>query len=228
MATIKHSLRMFLIWFGSVCGERTTYLLNSLVNYVTVGRWMTAKGFYTSERVERREELYARLAEKIADKKVLYLEFGVAFGDSIKHWSKLLRNERAHLHGFDSFEGLPLKWHAFAPKGSYSTNGVIPQVDDPRVQFFKGLFEQTLPRYTFPDYEVLVINIDCDLYVSTAFVLDFLRERIRPGTYLYFDEILDRANEQRAFDEFMASTGAHFRLLGATKSFLQALFECIP
>ena len=228
MELIKHPIRMFLIWFGSVCGERTTYLLNSLVNYVAVGRWMTAKGFYTAERVARREELYRRLAEKIADKRVLYLEFGVAFGDSIKHWSKLLRNPAAHLHGFDSFEGLPTNWHAFAPKGSYSTNGVLPKIDDPRVKFYKGLFEQTLPRYTFPDYEVLVINIDCDLYASTAFVLHFLRERIQPGTYLYFDEILDRANEQRAFDEFIASTGAHFRLIGATKSFLQALFECIP
>src|SRR5271156_1541227 len=110
MELIKRPIRMFLIWFGSVCGERTTYLLNSLVNYVAVGRWMTAKGFYTSERVERREELYRRLAEQIADKKVLYLEFGVAFGDSIRYWSQLLKSERAHLHGFDSFEGLPLNW----------------------------------------------------------------------------------------------------------------------
>ena len=228
MELIKRPLRTFLIWFGSVCGEKTTYLLNSLVNYVAVGQWMAAKGFYTSERVKRREELYEWLAARIADKKVLYLEFGVSFGDSIKRWSKLLRNDCSHLHGFDSFEGLPSNWHAFAPKGSYSTEGVVPKIADPRVKLFKGLFQETLPQYEFPSYDVLVINIDCDLYASTAFVLNSLRERIQPGTYLYFDEILDRANEQRAFDEFIASTGAHFRLLGATKSYLQALFECVP
>ena len=189
---------------------------------------MAANGFYTSNRIDGRLELYQRLAARIADKRVLYLEFGVAFGDSMRHWSRLLRNDRSHLHGFDSFEGLPSNWHAFAPKGTYSTAGVIPRIDDARVVFFKGLFEETLPRYVFPDYEVLVINIDCDLYRSAFFVLDFLRERIRPGTYILFDEFLDRANEQRAFDDFLTLTGSHFRLLGATKTFMQVAFECIP
>ena len=224
---VAQPIRMSLIWLGSVCGDRPAHVLNSAVNYMAVGRWMAANGFYTSDRVSRRLELYRRLAAQIADKRVLYLEFGVSFGDSIRQWSKLLKNESAQLHGFDSFEGLPSNWHSFAPKGTYSTGGMIPKVDDPRVKFFKGLFEETLPEYVFPDYEVLVINIDCDLYTSASFVLNYLRERIRPGTYILFDEFLDRANEQRAFDDFVTATGAHFRLLGATKTFMQVLFECI-
>ena len=35
-------------------------------------------------------------------------------------------------------------------KGLFSTNGQPPQIDDPRVKFFKGWFEETLPHYRPP------------------------------------------------------------------------------
>jgi len=44
---------------------------------------------------------------KVRDKKVLYMEFGVAYGASIRYWSRELKNPTSVFHGFDSFEGLP-------------------------------------------------------------------------------------------------------------------------
>src|ERR1017187_1233263 len=60
----------------------------------------------------------------------------------------------------------------------------IPQIDDNRVEFFKGWFE-TLPKYRCPPHEVLVINLDADLYSPTISVLRALQINIVPGTYIY-------------------------------------------
>ncbi len=70
------------------------------------------------------------------------------------------------LHGFDSFEGSPEAFDDAGGKyarGSFSTDGQVPRLDDPRAEIFKGWFNQTLPGYIPPDDDVLVINIDADL-----------------------------------------------------------------
>lgn len=51
-----------------------------------------------------------KMAESIADRDVLRLEFGIRKGVPIRQWSRLLRNPRSVLHGFDSFFGLPHDW----------------------------------------------------------------------------------------------------------------------
>ena len=172
---------------GKKCSERTIYLLNAILNCLEAERWMHTMGFDTSRRVKTKEEVFDLLVREVANQQVLYLEFGVFRGKSMRYWSAALRNQKSYLHGFDSFEGLPEDWHIYAPKGDLSTNGNIPEIDDPRVQFFKGLFEETLPTYVLPAHESLVINLDADLYSSTIYVLNTLRKSIQPGTYLYFD-----------------------------------------
>lgn len=220
-------IKLLLVKLGSLCGERTIHFLDSSVNYLEVGRWMKARSFHTSRRVKTREELFEQLAARLRDSRVLYLEFGVAQGDSIRYWSKLLTNPGCQLHGFDTFEGLPFDWKIHTKKGAFSTGGKLPQIDDARVKFFKGSFEETLPDYTLPDYETLVINIDCDLYLSASFVLNSLAKHVRPGTFIYFDEFCDRSNELRAFSDFVGSTGKRFRTVGASKTYCHVVFECV-
>src|SRR5206468_1901540 len=130
------------------------------------------------------------------------------------------------LHGFDSFEGLPEIW-SDKPKGAFSTGGSPPQIMDPRVTFYKGWFEQTLPKYSAPKRDVVIVNMDADLYSSTIFVLRSLKELIRPGTYLYFDEFGTFGHEERAFREFVEETKLGFRLRGGTKGLNQLLFQCV-
>ena len=105
------------------------------------------------------------------------------------------------VYGFDSFEGLPEQWHN-EPKGSYSTNRVIPTVPD-NVSLYAGWFEDTLPEFlknhTGP---VRFMNIDCDIYSSTKTVLDLLADRIISGTVIVFDEYI--GNEHWREDEFKA------------------------
>lgn len=199
--------------------------LNAVVDYLELGRWMRARGYDVTHRFKTREELFDIVAAKIAHREVLYLEFGVFTGDATRYWSKLLRNPKSKLHGFDSFEGLPHDWLSNRPRGHFSLQGEIPHVDDERVQFFKGWFEQTLPTYQAPPHEVLVMNFDADLYTSTIFVLNSLETQIIPGTYVYFDEFNHQFDELRAFDEFIRRTGMSFKVVGATQTLNRVMFQ---
>lgn len=202
---------------GSHIPKSTVRRLESALNYLYVARWMKDHQFSPAHTLQVRRDLITLIAGKIRDEEVLYLEFGVHKGAAIRQWSEQLKNPATRLHGFDSFEGLPEQWddHSghFLPQGYFSTQGVIPQIPDARVKFFKGWFQDTLPKYELVDSKILVIFMDADLYSSTSFVLKTLKQHIKVGTILYFDEFWDRYHEMKAFEEFLTETGMKFKLL---------------
>src|SRR5690349_8038374 len=100
-------LKYWLTRAGELVSPAMIYNMDATVNYLEVGRWMRANCYETTCRVQRREELFDIVAAQVAQRDVLYMEFGVYRGDTTRCWSKLLRNPRSKLHGFDSFEGLP-------------------------------------------------------------------------------------------------------------------------
>ena len=130
---------------GSNVSSRSLYNLDAALNYLAVGRWMREHKFDVSRRSRRREELFDLVGSRIFDRQVLYLEFGVWKGAATRYWSKLLRNPHSNLHGFDSFEGLPENWTVDMPRGHFSVDGRVPELDDPRVEFFKGGLTTLLP-----------------------------------------------------------------------------------
>jgi O-methyltransferase len=131
------------------------------------------------------------------------------------------------LHGFDSFVGLPEEWADKRSGEIFNAAGEIPVIADPRVQFFKGWFDQVLPTYVVPDHELLILIMDADLYSSTSYVLRQLRPYIRPGTLIYFDEMNHVEHEPRAFDEFMQETSLKFKPIAADRTLTYAFFECV-
>jgi tetratricopeptide (TPR) repeat protein len=143
----------------------------------------------------------------------LVLEFGVRFGVSIRQVAALARQ---HVHGFDSFQGLPKNWH-HEPRGSYTTGGALPAVPA-NVILHAGWFEETLPRFLEQHAgPVRFMNVDCDLYSSTVTVLELLANRIVPGTVIVFDEYIGyehwRDDEFRAFQEAVARHGWRYEYL---------------
>jgi tetratricopeptide (TPR) repeat protein len=151
----------------------------------------------------------------------LFLEFGVYFGTSINIIARLTGNP---VHGFDTFQGLPIDWvvnnegrEEVEAAGSYSTHGRLPEAPD-NVQFHVGTFEQTLPGFceTHPG-PVSFMNVDCDLYESTRTIFTSLRDRVRSGTVIVFDEYFClsgwRDHEYRAFQEFLRETGLGYEYL---------------
>jgi hypothetical protein len=222
---MRDLLKIILTRAGSLLSARTAHRLNAAVSYIETGRWLHEQKLIPQVRVERTRELFDLIIQQVADRDVLYLEFGVFRGDSMRYWSRRLNNPQAKLHGFDSFEGLPEAWNIDSPQGHFSTNGAIPTIEDSRVKFFKGWFNETLPSYQIPPHDRLVLDMDADLYSSTSYVLTTLKSIIVPGTYIYFDEFADRENELRAFSEFVMETAMRFELLGANQDYSKVVFR---
>jgi hypothetical protein len=104
---IQHLLKIILTRAGSRLSSRTVHRLNAPISYIETGRWLHEQKLVPQVRVDRTREPFDLIIQQVADQDVLYLEFGVFRGDSIRYWSRRLKNPRAKLHGFDSFEGLP-------------------------------------------------------------------------------------------------------------------------
>ncbi len=220
-----------LIWFkqlltliGERLSERRLWRLQATVNYLNIGRWMHEHGFSFKNRVSDRRGVWSSVSKHVRNQKVLYLEFGVAGGASMRYWSGELKHPETNLHGFDSFEGLPEPGGPWK-KGEFDTGGQMPAIDDSRVRFFKGGFDQVLPTYSLPSHDVLVVNIDADLYSSAICVLRHLRPHITPGTYIYFDELSVCEQEARAFDEFIKESGFRFKTVCADKTLTYIFFQ---
>ena len=224
--SVGRGFKRLLTRVGARLSARAIHRLNAAINYLEVGRWMAAHGFDTSRRVLDRRETFVKIAEAIGDAPMLYLEFGVHRGESIRMWSELLTHTDTKLVGFDSFEGLPEDWTAIDGKGTFSTGGQAPVLADRRVKFVPGWFDATLPGFEVPPHKRLIVHLDADLYSSTKTVLDALERHIVVGTYLLFDEFSDRLHELRAFDEFLRlHPGWRFRLVGADAILARVAFE---
>lgn len=165
----------------------------------------------------------------------LWLEFGVFCGRSIEQLSRKCPHD---IFGFDSFEGLPEEWDSNNPKACFSLNGQIPAgyiIGEnhsmfnrnlpnniapwpENVKLVQGYFDSVLPKF-LEKYEgdVALVHIDSDIYSSAKTVFDNLKGRIKLGTLIIFDELLDyndyRKHEIKAFAEFLLDTGLDYEPL---------------
>ena len=220
------SIKELLTKVGPKLSQQQLLNAQAVMNYMRVGRWVTENDFVLQSRVPKRHNVWDVVLEEVRDARILYLEFGVASGHSIRYWSERLLNPEAKLHGFDSFEGLPEEGGPWK-RGQFDTGGRVPHITDQRVEFFKGWFQETLPDYSFPPHEILVVNMDADLYSSTAFVLNHIREHIVPGTFIYFDEMNHVEHEPLAFSHFLDETSLAFELVAADRTLAHMAFKCV-
>ena len=159
---------------------------------------------YASKQISRRENVWDYSLSVVGvDKKILFLEFGVHEGSSLAYFSSKIKNANSKLYGFDSFEGLPEKW-GNKPVGKFSTKGVVPTVEDNRVSFVKGWFQDTLPSLNISalGFDAVLVHMDADLYSSTLFVLSQLWLKFNV-VFVIFDEFIN--HEARALYNFVQS-----------------------
>lgn len=188
------------------------------------GQWI----YHASRPVRNLSDRFAVFSEalkRIRGTRPLYLEFGVYRGRTLRWWSEHLALPTALFVGFDSFQGLPEDWRADAPKGWFTPDG-LPRFDDPRVSLVPGWFAETLPTWTPPDHDQLIINIDCDLYSSARCVLSHLDAYCGEGTLVYFDDLLDCDDELRALREWLAIRGSSVVPVAMARWGQHMLFEC--
>jgi hypothetical protein len=145
----------------------------------------------------------------------LIMEFGVAEAGSLNRIAELIKPRT--VYGFDWFEGLPEQWGG-NPVGTFKCS--IPTKLEPNAKLVIGLFQDTLPGFLneHPDEMISLIHMDADLYSSTIYVLNCLRDRFQDGSLVLFDEFLEcqdwKIHEFRAFEEFINKTGYHWECMG--------------
>ncbi len=193
--------------------------LEYLSGLLRLGEWLRAKQAHSQPYFKTRVELFQYVnGEILHAQAVNYLEFGVYQGASIRDWSSLNQNPESTFTGFDTFKGLPESWRlpsGVLPAGYFDVGGKIPVINDPRVGFVPGLFQETLPEFlqTFDPPHRLVIHLDADLYSATLFVLVALKELLdRPGTLLLFDEFSSVQSEFRAMADFESAFRPKLRI----------------
>jgi len=123
------SFKYFLTLAGRRLPKHYARSLTATANYLLIGRWMSDHNYAVDRRVNQREEVWSKMAEQAQNRRVLYLEFGVYRGESMRYWSRVLKNPETKLHGFDSFEGLPEKGGPWKVH-EFDTGGQIPVLDD--------------------------------------------------------------------------------------------------
>lgn len=137
-----------------------------------------------------------------------YLEFGTFWGRSFfpayfrfRHWLK------GDFYAFDSFQGLPkpkeletittggdFREHTYNfGLNSFMALSEMLKVDQERLKVVPGFYAETLvgqppSLYGLEPASVSVCVIDCDLYESTAQVLEFVTPLLEPGGLIYFDD----------------------------------------
>jgi O-methyltransferase len=128
------------------------------------------------------------------DEPVTYLEFGVANGRSIRMVAQEFPHPDSLFVGFDSFIGLPEDWMRLQ-RGAFDNSGKAPVVDDDRIRFVAGWFQNTLheslewlqPRLSGR----VLIHFDADLYSSTLFLLTSLWPRCSNYHFIMDDFMVD-------------------------------------
>ncbi len=185
--------------------------------------------FYNSAVVHKnRIQLYDAFANErnLKEITVNYLEFGVGRGNSLRWWTDNNINPQSIFWAFDTYEGLPEKYGTYEI-GTFSLQGNYPDISDSRINFVKGLFQDTLLA-TIPkiDFEKkTIIHIDGDLYSSTLFSLCILYPYLKKGDIIIFDEYVVPGHEFKAFDDFVKSFYIKLEPIGAINNYLQMIFE---
>ena len=161
-----------------------------------------------------RESLWEHTLNFYNNNSIILLEFGVHEGGSMSKFLQLNTNRNSFFYGFDSFIGLPSAWSNW-PEGSYSNNGKIPEIQDSRVNFIKGWFQNTLPNFLLNLNEIdnLIVHYDADLYSSTLFCLMQI-DALKIPYLAIFDEFV--GEETRALANYQEITGAQVEFIGKT------------
>ena len=198
--------------------------LSRLSQWVDKNKKLAFNDFYNG-KVEYNDRFKLHeyvINEEIKNESFDYFEFGVAEGVAFKWWVNQIKNPNCKFYGFDVFTGLPEDFGVMK-KSDYDTKGSTPQIDDKRVQFISGMFQDSLPIFlkSYNSSKRKVIHMDADLYTSTLYVLTSLYPILKKDDIIIFDEFGVPTHEFKAFTEIVNSYKLKFRIIGAINNYLQ-------
>jgi len=204
------------------------FYLTKFSSWVNKNRRLAYNDFPSRWDYNKRFSLYEWVMEheKLKHTAINYLEFGVADGHSIKWFVQQNSHAGSRFHGFDTFTGLPEDFGVYK-KGQFNTNNKVPEMDDPRVTFYPGLFQQTLPGFLskINTTNLNVIMMDADLYSATLYVLCTLAPFLKKDDIIFFDEFAVPTHEFKAFYDFTQAYYPDLKLIAAASNYYFAAFK---
>ncbi len=127
-----------------------------------------------------------------------------------------------HYWLFDSFEGLPtptnedLKYDNTTAKSVWRPRwdkGEMTSVQDlyfnrlkhteKDVTIVKGLFQDTIPKYSKIIRQIALLHLDGDWYDSTRIGIEYFYDTVTPGGYIMIDDYGHWKGCKKAIDEFL-------------------------
>jgi hypothetical protein len=123
---------------------------------------------------------------------------------------------------------LPEDWGPYK-KGSFGTENKVPEIDDQRIKFYQGIFQQTLPGFV-KEINVArrnVIMMDADLYSATLYALTTLAPVLKKDDIIFFDEFAVPTHEFKAFQDFIQSYYFNLELIAAANNYYFVAFKVV-
>lgn len=203
-----------------------SYKINIIIRMPKLKTWEKKHG-KSFPTFNTRFELYEYIQTQYLQKdSVDYLEFGVFEGATIDFWCKLNQNPKSRFYGFDTFTGLPEEWKNLIgsrPISTWDCQGNLPKIDDKRVQFYKGLFQDTIDQFiqNYHPQENIIIHNDNDLYSSSLYLLTRLHDIIKKNTIIIFDEFNNVMDEFRALEDYCTAYNRKYTVIASTNDFYQ-------
>ncbi len=184
------------------------------------GKWDYNKRYPLYESVIKGENLQS------AD--INYIEFGVADGHSFRWFLLQNTNTQSRFYGFDTFTGLPEDFGVYK-KGKFNTGNKVPEVSDPRVKFYQGLFQQTVPEFLaeLDNKKRNIIMMDADLYSATLYAISSLAPFLKKDDIIFFDVFSVPTHEFMAFCDFTQSYYINLDLIGAANNYYFVAFKVV-
>ncbi len=190
-------------FFGAGVIKRFPLLSKKIQNTAEVANYMDwlDRNFGATRLFPSREKLWKVAKQVVSDPKLLVLEFGVAWGYATDWWLKRNVDEGISWIGFDLFSGLPRAWRNLSA-GHFDAGGDPPPIVDSKVVWKVGDVSQTVKGLDLKDLASrrALVLFDLDLFEPTQSVWKHIRQSLKPGDVLYFDEAYD-VDERRVLDE---------------------------
>ena len=186
--------------------------------------------FPQSRFLGTRKSLLKSVLKCERNERVVVFEFGVARGALTAWGLKQIKSKNLKWVGYDTFTGLPSDWVreniVYLQKGTFSTEGRHPEINDARVSFVVGDVTETfkeIPSLFEPGTLFRSIFIfDLDLFSPSKAVWDVIFPRLRTGDRLFFDQAFDNDGEGKLIEEHLLLS-VNVRHLG--RSVIGAAFE---
>ncbi|MEP6585039.1 MAG: class I SAM-dependent methyltransferase [Ginsengibacter sp.] len=206
------------------------FYITKLSSWVQKNKKISYNDFPCKWDYKKRFHLYKWVVENefLTEAAINYLEFGVADGHSFRWFAEKNVNPQSRFYGFDTFTGLPEDFGQYK-KGQFNTNNKVPEIEDARVNFYQGLFQQTIPGFLpqLNNDAKNVIMLDADLYSATLYALTSIAPFLKKDDIIFFDEFAVPTHEFKAFDDFLQAYPVTLKLIAAANNYYFAAFKVI-